>query len=223
MTRRRRIPRRQGRAVGDCTSRSRRPGRWKTSLVVVTSFPAVDDAVARPRSTPNTPRTQTNSAQTPNARRNGISRRSAKAWTSATGRWPPLGGWRPDRSRRRDRRRSAGAGFVVGRAPGQVVLGSTADRLLHSSPVPVAISPRGYRATRGGELVRVTCAYSGTAESVRVVERVAALAAQLDVADEGGQLRHARPNHVSALGRPANRGLAAGRLGGADARERWPN
>jgi nucleotide-binding universal stress UspA family protein len=26
---------------------------------------------------------------------------------------------------------------------GQVVLGSTADRLLHSSPVPLAVSPRG--------------------------------------------------------------------------------
>ncbi len=33
-------------------------------------------------------------------------------------------------------------------ALGQVVVGSTADRLLHSSPVPVAISPRGYRGSR---------------------------------------------------------------------------
>lgn len=64
---------------------------------------------------------------------------------------------------------------------GQVVLGSTTDWLLHSSPVPVAISPRGYRGTKSGKLVRVTCAYSGTPESVRVVERVAALTAELDV------------------------------------------
>ncbi len=31
---------------------------------------------------------------------------------------------------------------------GQVVVGSTADRLLHSSPVPLAIAPRGYRIAR---------------------------------------------------------------------------
>jgi nucleotide-binding universal stress UspA family protein len=66
-------------------------------------------------------------------------------------------------------------------ALGQVVLGSTTDWLLHSSPVPVAICPRGYRGARSGGLVRITCAYSGTPESVRVVERVAALTAQLDV------------------------------------------
>jgi nucleotide-binding universal stress UspA family protein len=66
-------------------------------------------------------------------------------------------------------------------ALGQVVLGSTTDWLLHSSPVPVAISPRGYRGARSGGLLRVTCAYSGTPESVRVVERVATLTAQLDV------------------------------------------
>ncbi len=64
---------------------------------------------------------------------------------------------------------------------GQVVLGSTTDWLLHSSPVPVAISPRGYRGAKSGRLIRVTCAYSGTPESVRVVERVAALTKELDV------------------------------------------
>ncbi len=66
-------------------------------------------------------------------------------------------------------------------ALGQVVLGSTTDWLLHSSPIPVAISPRGYRRAKSGKLSRVTCAYSGTPESVRVVERVVALTAQLDV------------------------------------------
>ena len=66
-------------------------------------------------------------------------------------------------------------------ALGQVVLGSTTDWLLHSSPIPVAISPRGYRGAKSGKLHRVTCAYSGTPESVKVVERVAALTDQLDV------------------------------------------
>lgn len=75
--------------------------------------------------------------------------------------------------------------LVTGSCPhgalGQVVLGSTTDWLLHSSPIPVAISPRGYRGAKSGKLIRVTCAYSGTPESVQVVERVRALTDQLDV------------------------------------------
>lgn len=66
-------------------------------------------------------------------------------------------------------------------ALGQLVLGSTTDWLLHSSPVPVAISPRGYRGAKSGKLTRVTCAYSGTPESVDVVKRAAALTAELGV------------------------------------------
>ena len=64
---------------------------------------------------------------------------------------------------------------------GQVVVGSTADRLLHSSPVPLAISPRGYRGSKAGGLTRITAAYPGTPETLYVVERVAALAERLDV------------------------------------------
>jgi nucleotide-binding universal stress UspA family protein len=64
---------------------------------------------------------------------------------------------------------------------GQVVIGSTADRLLHSSSVPLAISPRGYRGSKAGGLSRITCAYPGTPEAVHVVERVATLAERLSV------------------------------------------
>ncbi|ULE33900.1 universal stress protein [Mycobacterium sp. IDR2000157661] len=64
---------------------------------------------------------------------------------------------------------------------GQVVVGSTADRLLHSCSAPVAVSPRGYLGTKAGGLTRITCAYPGTTESVAVVERVAALAKRLRV------------------------------------------
>lgn len=64
---------------------------------------------------------------------------------------------------------------------GQVVVGSTADRLLHSSPVPLAICPRGYRGSKTHGLTRITAAYPGTEESLHVVERVALLAAQLQV------------------------------------------
>ncbi len=64
---------------------------------------------------------------------------------------------------------------------GQVVVGSTADRLLHSCPVPVAIAPRGYRSPKSGMLTRITCGYPGTPESVDVVRRVAELATRLEV------------------------------------------
>lgn len=64
---------------------------------------------------------------------------------------------------------------------GQVVVGSTADRLLHSSPVAVAIAPRGYREPRGGVLTRITCGYPGTPGSVDVVKRTYALAGLLGV------------------------------------------
>jgi nucleotide-binding universal stress UspA family protein len=64
---------------------------------------------------------------------------------------------------------------------GQVVVGSTADRLLHSSPVPLAIGPRGYRGSKTPGLTRITCAYPGTPESRHVVERVSELAERLGV------------------------------------------
>jgi len=63
---------------------------------------------------------------------------------------------------------------------GQVVVGSTADRMLHSSPVPLTISPRGYRGSKAGGLTRITAGYPGTPETLHVVERVAALAERLD-------------------------------------------
>ena len=64
---------------------------------------------------------------------------------------------------------------------GQVVLGSTADRLLHCSPVPVAIAPRGYRGGRTATISRITCAFPGTAEAVVMVRRVADLAERFGV------------------------------------------
>ena len=62
--------------------------------------------------------------------------------------------------------------LVLGSLPsggrGQVVIGTTADWLLHASPVPVAISPRGYRA-HTGRLTRLTCAYAATPDSIDMV------------------------------------------------------
>ncbi|WKG04737.1 universal stress protein [Mycolicibacterium sp. HK-90] len=63
---------------------------------------------------------------------------------------------------------------------GQVVVGSTADRLLHSCPVPLAISPRGYRRPKSEALSRITCAYPGSPEAVSVVQLVADLSRRLE-------------------------------------------
>ena len=64
---------------------------------------------------------------------------------------------------------------------GQVVLGSTADRLLHSAPVPLAIAPRGYRASRSATVSRLSCGFPGTPEAVETVRAVAELATRLAV------------------------------------------
>jgi len=45
---------------------------------------------------------------------------------------------------------------------GHVALGSVAERILHSSTVPVALAPRGYQAEPGGRVRRVTVAFGST-------------------------------------------------------------
>lgn len=62
----------------------------------------------------------------------------------------------------------------------RVLIGSTADSLLHSSPVPVAISPRQHRC-HTARFTRLTCGYAATSESTTVVRRCAALAKQYGV------------------------------------------
>lgn len=75
-----------------------------------------------------------------------------------------------------DEAADVGAGMiVVGSGSdgswGHVVISSTADRLLHSSPVPVAVAPRGYRCEPGGRVFRVTCAFRGDDASRDVLAR----------------------------------------------------
>ncbi len=56
------------------------------------------------------------------------------------------------------------AGLVIlgsarGGPLGRFTLGSVTDSLLHASPVPVALAPRGYRPPKGTRLQRVSCGY----------------------------------------------------------------
>jgi nucleotide-binding universal stress UspA family protein len=64
---------------------------------------------------------------------------------------------------------------------GRVVVGSTADKLLHASPVALAISPREFRSIAAEGVTKVTCAFSDSHTSVAVVGRVHALAERFGV------------------------------------------
>jgi nucleotide-binding universal stress UspA family protein len=63
---------------------------------------------------------------------------------------------------------------------GRIVLSSTADRLLHSSHIPVAIAPRGYRRPECG-VPRVTVAFRGDEPSEGALSRAATIAGDLGV------------------------------------------
>ena len=66
-------------------------------------------------------------------------------------------------------------------ADGRIVVGSTADKLLHLSPVPLALSPRGYRSAAADGFGRITCAFSDADESEKVVAQAVALGRRLGV------------------------------------------
>jgi len=78
-----------------------------------------------------------------------------------------------------------GSTLVIGSSAdgpeGRIVTGATAEKLLHSAHVPVAISPRGYRSVAAAGFTRLTCAFSDSDSSVRTVARAAELAKQLGV------------------------------------------
>jgi nucleotide-binding universal stress UspA family protein len=84
---------------------------------------------------------------------------------------------------------------------GHVVLGSVTDRLVHSSPITLALAPRGYRAGPTARVTRVTASYGGSASAEQLVVAAAYVAAQV-----GATLRIAsfavwsRPAYTTALG-----------------------
>jgi nucleotide-binding universal stress UspA family protein len=97
----------------------------------------------------------------------------------------------------------------VGSSPaggfGRVALGSVTDRLLHSSPIPIALAPRGYRCNAAARVTRVTAAYGGAGDADDLVLAAAGIAARV-----GATLRlasfavRARPPVVAGVGRVAD-------------------
>ncbi|MEV6860736.1 universal stress protein [Streptosporangium subroseum] len=74
---------------------------------------------------------------------------------------------------------------VIGSAPrggrNRISLGSTADQLLHGSPAPVALAPRGYGGSPPPGLRQLTVAYRRDPAAGQAVRQAVTLATQLDV------------------------------------------
>jgi nucleotide-binding universal stress UspA family protein len=87
---------------------------------------------------------------------------------------------------------------------GRIAFGSTAHKLLHSSPVPLAIGPRGYRSVAAAGFTRLTCAFSDSPVAAQVVARAAELAKQV-----GAPLRVASFGVRNATMYPPEVGLVA--------------
>jgi len=84
---------------------------------------------------------------------------------------------------------------------GHIALGSVTDRLVHSSPVSLALAPRGYRGRPDLKVSRATAAYGGSAGADNLVVAAAEVAARV-----GASLRiasfavWARPAYTTRLG-----------------------
>jgi nucleotide-binding universal stress UspA family protein len=91
---------------------------------------------------------------------------------------------------------------------GHVALGSTTDRLLHSSHVPVALATRGFRCPADGRVRRVTAAYGGSHRADDLVVGAAGVAARV-----GASLRivsfavRAHPPYTSGVGTSGERSV----------------
>lgn len=104
--------------------------------------------------------------------------------------------------------------IVVGSAThgglGRVTLGSVGSRLMHSSPVPVAVAPRGFRTRPDARVRRVTAAFGNPAGADDLVIGAAGVAARV-----GAALRLAsfavrpRAPYTVAVGREADDAMIA--------------
>lgn len=63
-------------------------------------------------------------------------------------------------------------------AIGKVLVGSVGEKLLHGSPCPVAVAPKGFAATPDVEIRKIAVAYNGAPESERALELATRVAAE---------------------------------------------
>ena len=94
------------------------------------------------------------------------------------------------------------AGSSASGGSGHVSLGSASSRLLHSSPIPVALAPRGFRTRPDARVRRVTAAFGASEGAADLVVAAAAVASRM-----GASLVLAsfavrpRPPYTSGVGR----------------------
>ena len=65
-------------------------------------------------------------------------------------------------------------------ALGRIALTSKVDRLLHSSPLPLAIAPRGYQAAPEARVTRVTVGFRGDDATWALLDRVVEILRRID-------------------------------------------
>ena len=100
------------------------------------------------------------------------------------------------------------AGSSSAGAFGRVALGSVSSHLVHSSPMPVALPPRGYHTHPEARATRVTAAYGGPESSDDLVVAAAEVAGRV-----GASLRLAsfavrsRPPYTSGVGSEAEHAM----------------
>jgi len=82
----------------------------------------------------------------------------------------------------RHRARLIALGSSTAGVLGRVAFGSVAERLLHSSPLPVALAPRGFRCRPVDRITELTAAYGATDGADQLVIAVAGIAARFGAA-----------------------------------------
>ena len=111
------------------------------------------------------------------------------------------------------------AGSASAGGGGTVTLGSATTRLLHSSPIPVALAPRGFRAAPDARVTRVTAAFGAAGDELVVA--AAGVAARV-----GATLRLAsfavqpRPPYTAGVGREADASAVQEWIAGIQAAQR---
>jgi hypothetical protein len=95
--------------------------------------------------------------------------------------------------------------IVVGSSPtgafGRVAVGSVSSWLVHGSPVPVALPPRGYRCRPAARVTRVTAAYGGAGGADDLVVAAGAVAARVGAALRIASFAvRAHPPYTSGVG-----------------------